>query len=177
MARRRYPMDAEISAMAEISKALDPLDADARARVLQWAGAKYSVRLGSPPLGEHRGGGKDGSAQDSSQQAQTEGLHFDTFAELYAAANPSTDPHKVLVAAYWHQIVKGQRELKSAPLNKDLTNLGHRITHINHKFDLLISSKPQLALQLKKSGSTRQARKKYKLTAAGIAKVQGMLSD
>jgi hypothetical protein len=170
-------MDVEISAMAEISKALESLDADARARVLLWAGAKYSVKIGSPQPNLNEGIEIDESPFKNGEQVDTPELHFDTFADLYAAAAPPRDPEKVLVAAYWHQEVKGQKELTSAVLNKDLTNLGHRITNINNKFDSLIRCKPQLALQIKKSGSAKQARKKYKLTQAGIAKVQGMLSD
>lgn len=113
-------MDAEISAMAEISKALEALDADARGRVLQWAGAKYSVRIGSIPPTIQEDSGKDGSPQENREQLDTQELHFDTFADLYAAASPSRDPEKVLVAAYWHQEVKGQKELTSAVLNKPL---------------------------------------------------------
>jgi len=147
-----------------------------RVLVFWWAGAKFSVKLGSSPpnLQQESGGNR---LPQNGEEVDTQERHFDTFAELYAAASPSKDPEKVLVAAYWHQEVKGQKELTSVVLNKDLTNLGHRITNINMKFDSLIGSKPQLALQLKKSGSAKQARKKYKLTKAGIAKVQGMLTD
>jgi hypothetical protein len=102
---------------------------------------------------------------------------YETFADLYAAAKPSKDFEKVLVAAYWHQVVKGQKDFGSTLLNKDLANLGHRIININMKFDTLIETKPQLALQLKKSGSSRQARRQYKLTQAGITKVQGMIAQ
>jgi predicted transcriptional regulator len=35
--------------------------------------------------------------------------------------------------------------------------------------------KPQLAIQLKKSGNAKQARKKYKVTKEGIKKVEEML--
>jgi DNA-binding PadR family transcriptional regulator len=38
-----------------------------------------------------------------------------------------------------------------------------------------MDEKPQLVVQLKKSGSTQQARKQYKVTEAGKAAVQRML--
>ena len=40
-----------------------------------------------------------------------------------------------------------------------------------------MGAKPQLAIQLKKSGNAKQARKKYKVTKAGIAKVEEMMAS
>jgi hypothetical protein len=39
----------------------------------------------------------------------------------------------------------------------------------------LIAKKPQLVIQTRKSGSSQQARKKYKLTNEGLNKVERML--
>ena len=167
-------MDAEIAAMSAIVDALENLDAEARARVLHWAGAKYSVKVSSAAVEQNIEDLREMPENDSDQDKPSE---FETFADLYSESSPAKDPEKVLVAAYWHQVIKGKKELTSAQLNKDLANLGHKITNINVKFNVLIGSKPQLALQIKKSGSTKQARKKYKLTQAGIAKVQGMLAS
>ena len=173
-------MDAEITAMGAISDALEPLDTDARSRVLQWASAKYSVKLSTQRQVDAQVDESTNQSQDCAGKGAevcASSYSYDTLADLFAAASPAKDPEKVLVAAYWHQVVKGQTELTSAMLNKDLTNLGHRITNINEKFDALIGCKPQLALQLKKSGSTKQARKQYKISQAGIDKVKGMLRN
>jgi DNA-binding PadR family transcriptional regulator len=40
----------------------------------------------------------------------------------------------------------------------------------------LIKQKPSFVLQLRKSGNTKQARKSYKLTEAGIRAVRNMIS-
>ncbi len=170
-------MDQEIQAMASISSALTELEDEAKARVLRWAADRFGVSgLGvghkqekeSPSNNDSKEEDNDGSSEEPTEE-------FDTFAELFAQANPSTEALKVLVAGYWHQVVCSDSEITSAKLNKDLKDLGHSIVNINQKFDTLMGAKPQLAIQLKKSGNAKQARKKYKVTKAGIAKVEEML--
>ena len=41
----------------------------------------------------------------------------------------------------------------------------------------LIGEKPPLMIQVKKAGSTRQARKQYRLTAAGLQRVRDKLAS
>lgn len=165
-------MDPEIAAMTKIAEALEELDAPARTRALRWAADKYEVTM------VHKGKKQEGPDEgDTDTPSDNDaGRHeCDTFAELFSDAAPTTAPEKVLVAGYWHQEVLGQTEVTSMALNKDLKDLGHGITGMNDRFASLMSSKPQLAIQLKKSGTTKQARKKYKITKAGIAKVQEMI--
>lgn len=168
-------MDQEITAMATVADALDNLDEEARKRVLQWAAAKFSVVSATGTTTHKQNNASKDMSEDTSESSG--GTEFETFADLYAAARPNKLADKVLVAGYWHQVIMKEKELTSAPLNKDLSNLGHKIVNISEKFDVLIEQKPQLVLQLKKSGSTKQARKKYKLTHAGIAKVKNMLGS
>lgn len=175
-------MDQEIQAMASISDALGELDDAAKARVLRWAADRFgisgmtgSLKKGAldqadESLGDDEQGSEGGGASPSEGTEE-----FDSFAELFAQANPSSEAYKVLVAGYWHQVVCSDNEITSAKLNKDLRDLGHSIVNINQKFDSLMAAKPQLAIQLKKSGSSKQARKKYKITKAGIKKVEEML--
>lgn len=176
-------MDNEIQAMSALSDALSELDDAARARVLRWAADRFGVTLAlntkvskAAPTTEGNGDAADGDGDgvDNKNSGQpTE--EFETFAELFAQANPSTESLKVLVAGYWHQVVCSDGDLSSAKLNKDLKDLGHSIVNINQKFDSLMAAKPQLAIQLKKSGNSKQARKQYKITKAGISKVEEML--
>jgi hypothetical protein len=49
------------------------------------------------------------------------------------------------------------------------------VKHITSAFDTLKARKPAAVMQLKKSGSTRQARKTYKLTVAGKNAVELMI--
>lgn len=77
--------------------------------------------------------------------------------------------------AYWFQEIVGDSEFESAKLNRELKHMGHGLSNVTKALNSLIGKKPSLAIQTKKSGSSKQARKKYKLTHAGVQKVQEML--
>jgi len=57
-----------------------------------------------------------------------------------------------------------------------LKNLGHGIGNVTRACSALIAEKPALLMQVKKAGSTKQARKQYRLTTAGIQRVREMLA-
>lgn len=161
--------DDEINAMKQLAAALGPLEEGARTRVLQWAASRFNV---SPPAvaftsRSHAGGG-DTSAATGSQQ-------FGTFAELFEAARPSTERERALVASYWVQMGQGEQSFGSQTLNDALKDLGHGVGNITDALTALKEERPALILQLKKSGTSKQARKTYKLTQEGIRRVQGMM--
>jgi hypothetical protein len=165
-------MDPEIDAMSKVAEALKELENDARNRVLKWASDKYNVKF----VGR-KSSDLDSNDKRDTDEAENDDLtnKYDTFADLYEDAAPTTNQDKFLVAGYWHQIVCGESNISSASLNKDLKDLGHGVTDISHKFDAFKSTKPQLIIQLKKTGTSKQGRKQYKLTKAGIDKVKEML--
>lgn len=149
----------EVKALARVVEAIDGLDVSAIQRVLEWAWKRF-VGAGLPDPGAGRGA------------APAE--HAD-LAELYVAARPATDPEKVLVVAYWHQVNAGKENLDAQTINTDLKNLGHGVGNVTRACSALIREKPQLMIQVKKAGSTRQARKQYRLTAAGLQRVRDKL--
>lgn len=80
------------------------------------------------------------------------------------------------MAAYWLQVCSGQEQFSSQSVNKELQDLGHVIQNVTQAFTQLKErKKPALAIQVKKSGKSQQARKLYKLTLAGIDMVNGLL--
>lgn len=79
-----------------------------------------------------------------------------------------------MVAAYWVQVCQGTGSFQSQSLNDGLKDLGHGIGNITEALSQLKDDRPALLLQLKKSGNTRQARKTYKLTQAGMKRVEEM---
>src|SRR5207302_7942216 len=89
---------------------------------------------------------------------------FADLADLYHAAAPTTDAEKALVVGYWFQQVQQEQSLDAQRVNAALKQLGYRLTNITSAFTDLMESTPSLAIQIQKSGSTQQARKKYKLT-------------
>jgi hypothetical protein len=149
--------------MSDVAKALSGLEPDAIRRVLKWATDRYQTRV----PGQAEGAG--------AEAAVAERRSFADFPSFFDAANPQSGPDKALVAAYWFQVVKGQEDLDSSALNRELKNLGHPSTNITRDLDALIKRTPRLVIQVRKSGTTKQARKKYKLTREGIRAVERMI--
>jgi hypothetical protein len=165
--------DTELRAMQDVLKAIDGCDEATKMRVISWV----AERLGIHALGGRSPRNSAGSSDRSSESTrENKGLGLSTFAELFNAASPSTNPQKALVAAYWLQVSSGQDTFSSQSVNKELQDLGHAIQNVTQAFTQLQDRKPALAIQVKKSGKSQQARKLYKLTYAGVETVNGMLA-
>ena len=154
-------LDPEIQAMVAVSTTLDRLELDARARVLRWAAEKYDV----VPTRALR------SEITSKDEVGDEGqspVQFDAFVDLYDAANPDTSVDKLLVGAYWLQVVQGTSSWTSLQVNNLLKDTGNGVESVSHRLETAQSQKPALVRQVSKTGKSRQGRKAYKLTTAGI---------
>lgn len=161
--------DNEIQAMGTIAGIIEGLQEDQRGRVVRYIVERFNISgpsKGAKVLAER-------SQSDAQADASAE---FGEFASLVDATNPETDPMRALVAGYWLQVCKGAASFDAQSANTDLKHLGHASSNITSAFGALISQKPALVLQLRKSGNTKQARKLYKVTEAGIRKVKQMIS-
>lgn len=175
-------MDLEIEAMGAVSKALSALGDDERGRVIRWAAERYGVVLAKAAL---RGSGKQNTPIDfddepddyEEERAEEESDGWEHFADLHDAAGPKTNSDRLLVASYWVQIVEGKTQFGSLELNRLLKDLGHGVDNTAHAMTSLINQKPALLLQLKKSGKSRQARKTFKMTAAGVKAVEQLIAN
>ena len=165
--------DPEIEAMSAVAAALKDLGLAEQARVIEWASKRFDVPLATQP---HRRATAGSGAASQSPESGDRPKYTD-FAELFSAAGPTTNVERALVAAYWAQVVGNKGSFRSQELNVDLKNLGHYDGHIGDALDALIAVKPQQVLQLKKAGNTKQARRTFKLSVAGIAAVAAMLGD
>lgn len=135
-----------------------------KARVVQWFVSRFGEGL------------ERSRAQLAAMPPQAGvGDTYATFAELFDAASPTTERDKALIAAFWMQVIQTQPSFASQSLNSELKDLGHGIGNITEALNQLKDERPALALQLKKSGLTKQARKTYKLTQEGIRRAQMML--
>ena len=164
--------DPEFEAMQAVFAALEPLDAASRERVLMYIADRLQVSMDhqhSPRTGA------SGGSQLERAAASASGQPFSSLAELHEAARPISDKDRVLVAAYWLQVSEGADSFVSFQVNKALKDLGHGVANITGAIDALKQQTPALILQLKKAGTTRQARKTYKVTAAGISAVEAMI--
>lgn len=160
----------EAKAVMSVVQALEGLDAAAVTRVLDWAVKRYAaptVAKVSPRSGTAGVPFPAGVGNDE---------HRDDLAALYEAVSPATEWESVLVAAYWHQIAQGAEHLDSQSLNAGLKNLGHGVGNVTRACSALIRQKPALMMQVRKAGSTKQARKQYRLTSAGVQRIREMLA-
>ncbi len=155
--------------MATLSEALSTLDDAGRIRVLTWAASKFDVRLTKP------GGRGSGGASAGGEETGSERLEFAGFVDLFDAANPRTDADRAMVAAYWFQVIQNNASWQSQTLNSALKDLGYGVGNITDALQSLQDRRPARVRQVSKAGSSRQARKTYKLTTAGITSVRAML--
>jgi len=159
-------MQDELDAMRRVAALLEPLDAAARSRVLAWIVSALDIRL--VEIGKARPS-KTASTEESLESV------FSTFAEFFHATRPKTEREKALVAAYWIQKSTGIDQFVSQQVNTELKNIGYRVSNITDALTQLIADRPSLAIQLTKSGQSRQARKTYKVTDAGVRYLRAML--
>lgn len=166
-------VDQEITAMAEIAEALKPLQPEEVKRVLRWASEKFLPK-------DQRGFGQEYSVGAHTDAGATVAVpHPNTFtgiADLFDSAAPDTGLEKILVAAYWFQVVQAMEDFDSQSLNTELKHLGHPSANITRDMDSLMNRVPKLILQTRKEGTARQARKKFKLTREGMRVVERLLS-
>lgn len=153
----------ELEAMKAVSDALGELEDDARLRVLQWANAKFC-------------GGAPAALKTIATRQENDGTQdHETFAEFFHAAAPNSEKEKAAVAAYWLQFREGVDSFASQSLNSNLKDLGYKVSNITDALSQCMKEKPALIIQMKKSGSSKQARKTYKMTEAGRRWVEGLV--
>lgn len=171
--------DPEIDAMSAVAGALAPLDQEAQERVLEWAAKRYAVVLASSRNGKRQQLDTDeasgGLEDEEVGQVEIDVQAFEDFADLYDAASPDSQTDRALVGAYWFQVVQAEGNFKGYAANEALRNMGHGVTNITRAYDDLQARQPALVRQMNKSGKSKQARKTYKLTNAGIKAVEAML--
>src|SRR5216684_1231019 len=168
----------EIRAMQAVAKAVEDLDDEVKSRVLRWAAEAFKVPFAPVRGVVHGGVGNGGAARRANPPAGDEGAGngFNKVSDFFAAAAPATTQDRVLVAAYWFQVMKNEDEFTGFAVNTELKHLGHKVENITKALSSLMSRIPALVMQTKKTGTAMQARKQYKLTQPGIERVQDLLA-
>lgn len=159
----------ELDAMKTIASELAKLDDAGVKRVLRWAADAFGAKATIPAAP-----GVSTTSQSNGAGSLNADLKskFPTLADFFAAAAPSQENDKALLVGYWTQFILGEAEFDAQSINKELKNLGHGVANITSAFDSLMARKPQLVLQTRKSGTSKQARKLYKLTLEGQRAVE-----
>jgi hypothetical protein len=169
-------IDPEIDAMSAMASALEGIEDEARIRVLEWAVRRYGGEQGSSLLGgatsQQSSAAPGGTGSPGGEVAAFEG-----FVDLFDMASPRRDAERALVGGYWFQVEGGNVDFQAQDVNNALKDLGRGVSNITDALSKLEGRKPALVRQVAKSGRSKQARKKYKLTAAGVAAVKQMLAN
>lgn len=166
---------AELNAMSTVAQALEPLDDLARRRVMGWVNARFlggSVAPTPPPGTETRTAANANTAGGSGGKAISD---FGDIAEYYHACAPSSDADKALVVSSWFQVGESLEGIDTQRVNSALKHLGYGIGNATRAFDQLTAQRPALVIQLRKAGTTKQARKTFRVTDAGLKRVNQLL--
>lgn len=176
---------AEVAAVAAVAQALESLDQRARARVLQWASdclleidnrrrpeAVLSTRVPDSPSRPTTLATAEPSTDLSSVCQQEEAAEF-----LHQSGPPATAPERALVVAAHVQLRSQAGSFKASEVNSELKHLGYAIANITDALASLMNRKPQLVVQMQKSGTSRQARKLYKVTQVGFDTVRQLRAE
>jgi hypothetical protein len=166
--------DQEFEATRSVYKALEPLDDYARERVVQHVAGILEISTALKPPEVKPADTEAKIDEETVVETPPDTPSFPTFAELFNAADPQTAADKALVAGYWLQQNADSFDGQSA--NRELNHLGHKLGNITNALGALNTQRPSLAIQLAKSGSSQQARKKYKITVSGIEAVKAMIN-
>lgn len=164
-------MEPEIKAMNDIYQILNDLgEQDARQRVMDWIIKRFSL---SNNVNQSKKSDPNDESPDSPKDKNFSS--FESVADVFANANLKTSFDRVLVAAAFLQDKNGGRELTGREINQVLTHLGHGVKNITDAIGYWIGKKPQLMIQTRKEGKTRQAQKKYKVTSEGVVAALKMI--
>jgi hypothetical protein len=97
-----------------------------------------------------------------------------TLSELIDAAQPSSRSERILVIAYSFEAA-GAGDWTSQAVNDEMKNLGDPVPNITDALTTLMTRKPALVRQVRKTGRAQQSRKRYALTGPGRTAVSNML--
>lgn len=161
----------ELEAMKKVAEAIGDLEPEAQSRVLNWAADHYSISGISASTAQQASSVNTPEATAPVQDG------FETIGELFAHAQPGSDAEKSLVAGYWLQIEQGNSDFATQDVNSELKHLGYGIGNITRAFESLKKTRPQQVIQLRKAGTSKQARKTFKVTDAGRKVVESMIRN
>jgi len=157
--------------MRTVHDTLKELPVDARRRVLTWAGSILLSQAGVAPQFPSATRIQQPISQTSTE-SKPEAPDLPSF---FSKAKPEVQTEKVLVVAFWLQEYQQIDDLDSQRINTELKHLGHGVSNITRTLEYLMETKPAMVIQTRKSGSSQQARKSFRVTTEGANRVRSMI--
>ena len=169
---------AELEAMKTVLEAVQGLSPQATGRVLAWVSDSLklevtttrplSSRIPSPAIPTE-------TAVPRNETTKT-AMGYEDIASFVDGSGATTGSARAVAAAYWKQVVEGEDSWTGAALNTELKHQGHKLANVTSTLNGLMKRRPSLVVQVKKGGTSKQARKLYMLTSAGIKEAKAMFS-
>ena len=94
---------------------------------------------------------------------------------LFERVKTKTDVARVLLVAAYLQEKQSDEELGSRQINKELKSIGRGIKNITQAINSLLKKDPELLVMTRKTTTSQQGKKKYRVTALGMSKVNEAL--
>ncbi len=196
--------DLELDVMKQSYQLIRDLGDDEKKRVIQWLVGKFDLlntnafartihKMEDSTLGVsaeqvvvHRAPKQKEVEQEVVAPAKTKEKQVEVIATeltsysiqgLFERVSTKTDVARVLlVAAYLQERDKsGVAELGSRQINKELKSIGRGIKNITQAINSLLKKEPKLLLMTRKTTSSQQGKKKYRVTELGMEKVREAL--
>jgi hypothetical protein len=167
----------ELIAFTTVTRALQDLDKELQSKVLDSVAVFLGVSGAHPRAASTTQGGNRGPSSNV-HGTSSHHLQWTTFADLLDSAGPKTEKERVLVAGYWVQkhLPDGESDFPARMVTKWLKDAGYPVANVTVSFEQLKTERPALAVQTRKSGSSQQSQKRYKITDAGLRRVEEMAS-
>jgi len=192
--------DPEISAMSQTFEALKGLRRDQIRRIIHWIKdrfglVEYRIPVETAPAAAPVPIGEPGPAVEVvpevvPEPTVTEGppaepaakipqkkdlIDYDTVLDLFAESNVKKVSSRILLMAAYLQERHNFKEITSYDINFRLKRIGHGIQNISSSINGILKRKPQLMIELKKEGASKQARRKFKVTHEGLKAARNLL--
>lgn len=157
----------ELKVMSELAALFATLEEDETHRVLRWANEKY----------RYAGAQSSSSSVMKVSAPEITSLpgDYSDLPALMDAAKPTNGLERILVAAYFEQVLRNEPDFDSQSLNTQLKHLGYPSANIARDMVRLVARSPKFVIQTRKEGTSQQARKKFRLTVEGVRTVETML--
>jgi hypothetical protein len=108
----------------------------------------------------------------------TKGLgmkRYKSIENLFLAADTDKVSSRILLAAAFLQEKHGYNEMSSYDINSRLKKLGYGVSNITTAINGLLKKKPPLMNQVRKEGSSKQAKRKFVVTEKGLEVAKTLL--
>lgn len=186
--------DPELIAMSQTFEALKNLDKGQVGRVIRWVKDRFGVldavtelKVPTPdqPVVADTPQPPAAVAPEAPVAAPPEpkGPHkkglmdYDTVMDLFADAEVKKVSQKILLMAAFLQERQSFKEISSYDINFRLKRLNQGVQNISSSINGLLNRKPEVMVELERSGSSKQARRKFRVTIEGLKVAAGFLKS